>query len=1118
LSEKGIDIEVSAAEIAEEMKQAAQESITEEDVKIRIEHILRIKVFDPLKIPVARYERTTVVSGLRSDALYGRVVLEYEPPNKFKTKSGFENAIEQTKKYIMEEAESSKLPVHRFFGVALDGLHMGFVRYSQRLKDWEVSEKPIEVNRYTVVKFLEAVRGLARKPLDADLLIKDLGPGSKVAKNAVNIFYRKIINAKTERAKMLFNDWRRVFSQVCAYSPQKIKGLEALYGIKEKNVDYEALLFAVHSYYALVMKILAAEAAVLFGGYFLKSYTRKLEGSYLKSPESLLFELKKLEEGGIFIELGIENFLEADYFAWYLDEWGDEVADSVIRTVKVLSEYEPATAELEPDVIRDLFKRLYQNLVPKKIRHDLGEYYTPDWLAELVLNEVGFTFENFEKMGKEHNAMTPLEMRLLDPACGSGTFLVLAIKRLKEYAREHFLEEKALGKIMKNVVGFDLNPLAVMASRANYLLALGELIREHTSPVELPVYFADSVLAEKRSTYAGAEYALKTTVGEFSVPVIVVEKGLLSTALSLIEECIRLDYSQSEFKNRLSRELQVINEGEVSMLVNLYAQILKLHKQNKNKIWTRVLKNSFAPLFMGKFDYVVGNPPWVNWESLPEDYRNASKGLWFSYGLFTLSGMEARLGGGKKDISALFTYVCTDRYLKDDGFFGFLITQAVFKTRGAGEGFRRFIVRNEPLQVVKVHDLVEIKPFEGANNRTATIFLRKGKQTKYPVPYIVWRKKHGGEIDPAWDLDETSKHISKIEMEAIPADSKKRNSPWLTAPKLDILQKVIGASRYQGFAGIYSGGLNAVYWLKLLQTLAEKEEKIEVLPHLYGFFRETFGVEIKEDKTKVKVKTILVENITEGVKKVVEKTQVGIEDFFVYPLIKSIHLKKWKLKDYIYTLQMQDPVKRMGYDEKWVKTHFPKTYGYLKRFESILLERAAYKKYFKKSDPFYSMFDVGKYTFAPYKIVWSQMGSRLVACVVSKVNDLHIGTKLVIPEHVLAFIPTKKEEEAHFICAVLNSSVANLILQSLARGTKSFGAPKFIKNHLGIPKFDQNNSVHIKLAKLSKKAHELAVQKNPNLAKVEQEIDNLVAEIYGLKDDELEKVKASLQLLEGKPN
>ncbi|MEM2045555.1 MAG: N-6 DNA methylase [Candidatus Bathyarchaeia archaeon] len=485
------------------------------------------------------------------------------------------------------------------------------------------------------------------------------------------------------------------------------------------------------------MKLLAAEAAVLFGGFFLKSYTRKLESAYLRSVESLRQELKELEEGGIFVNLGIENFLEADYFAWYLDEWDDEVASAVVGVVKKLSEFEPGTAELEPDIIRDLFKRLYQNLVPKKIRHDLGEYYTPDWLAELLLNEVGFTVENFEKLAKEKGVEAPLELRLLDPACGSGTFLVLAIKRIKEYVSEHLLEEKALAKIVKNIVGFDLNPLAVMASRVNYLLALGELIRAATSPIELPVYFADSILAEKRSTYAGMEYSLKTTVGTFSIPVAVVEKGVLGKALSLIEECVNHGYSQKEFKERAAKELAILEENEIAELSNLFMQILQLEKAGKNRIWTRVLKNSFAPLFMGKFDFVVGNPPWIAWENLPSDYRDQIKQLFGRYQLIPKK-IQAQV---KLDLSMLFSYVSIDRYLKENGIFGFLITQTVFVSI-AGGGFRRFIIPDGiPLKVLRIHDMVDLLPFEGAQNRTAMFIVKKGEQTTFPVPYIKWKLK-----------------------------------------------------------------------------------------------------------------------------------------------------------------------------------------------------------------------------------------------------------------------------------------------------------------------------------------------------------------------------------------
>jgi methylase of polypeptide subunit release factors len=43
-------------------------------------------------------------------------------------------------------------------------------------------------------------------------------------------------------------------------------------------------------------------------------------------------------------------------------------------------------------------------------------------------------------------------------------------------------------------------------------------------------------------------------------------------------------------------------------------------------------------MLKGKFDFVVGNPPWVNWEKLPEQYREVSKDLWTKYKLAEIGG------------------------------------------------------------------------------------------------------------------------------------------------------------------------------------------------------------------------------------------------------------------------------------------------------------------------------------------------------------------------------------------------------------------------------------------------------------------------------------------------
>lgn len=112
------------------------------------------------------------------------------------------------------------------------------------------------------------------------------------------------------------------------------------------------------------------------------------------------------------------------------------------------------------------------------MRHALGEYYTPDWLADHVLNELNYEGDP--------------DKRVLDPACGSGTFLVMTINRVRRWYEENrercdFDEGGLCRKLLSNVIGFDLNPLAVMAARTNYLIAIRDLIGR-VDQVEIPVY------------------------------------------------------------------------------------------------------------------------------------------------------------------------------------------------------------------------------------------------------------------------------------------------------------------------------------------------------------------------------------------------------------------------------------------------------------------------------------------------------------------------------------------------------------------------------------------------------------------------------------------------------
>jgi SAM-dependent methyltransferase len=1072
--------QIDTNKLAVEIIKCASESRNEEELKMAVE-----KLIDPIIKEwgiKASYEHKTrhEISGIRKDALYGHVIIEYKKPGELDSKSNFIKFKEKLKEYITKEAVDPKY-FGRWFGIIIDGYKISFVRF--RKNEWEEQEEPLPVNAQTILRLLESIRGLRRKPVDAEFLLLDFGPKSEISKKVILTFYNSLDGNVKPRTNMLFNDWKRVFSQVCSYSPDKLAGLVEYYGLSGK-VDVEKLLYAIHTYYTILMKLLTSEIVTLFADSLLGSYLKRVEEAYYRSHKEMLEELKDLEEGGIFVTVGIRNFLEADYFAWYLDEWNEKIAEAIFEIVKKLLDYEPATVELNPERVKDLFKRLYQNLVPRDIRHRLGEYFTPDWLAELVLNEVGYD-GNPDK-------------RVLDPACGSGTFLVLVIKRIKEYADEHFLDKRELiQKIINNVKGIDLNPLAVLASKANYLIALSDLLRYRPREgIEIPIYLADSISIERGQKWktldseGEQEFRLYTTEGEFWIPSEVIEKGILKEILLYIDTGIKLDQSENEFLNFLDKALKKLNVSltkvSIGRLKRLYKKIYDLeYRYHKNRIWTQLLKNSFAPLLIGKFDYVIGNPPWINWENLPEFYRNSTKELWDNYGLLEKTkGMG--LGKVRRDIATLFVARCFSQYVKDNGILSFLIPFNVLKTQG-GAGFRKYLVNNT--EVVKVHELSELYPFEGATNRTGLIVIKHGN-TKFPIKCTFWVYHKTSGIPQEMELEEVKKTTKQFDIVLSSIETNKPEEPWMliTEKSFTVLKKVIGLSEYRAYAGTYPG-INSIYWISNIQK---------------------------------QPKGVLIENVATTGKVHVKKEVAVVEEDLIYPLVRGRDVSKWFFKINNYIILPHDKNGKC-YNESQFKVNFPDAYKYFLKFKEKLKGRSVYKL-LGRNDPFYAIYDIGDYTFSKNKVAWKDISGKISAVgefggavVLQEFDDKLIGKKTIIPAITLMFIPCKSSEEAHYLSSILNSIINRLIVS----GYSVLHVSTHIVKYFRLKKFNPKDELHLKLSELSKKAHELAKKyyeqndlvAQAELKKVEEEIDKTVAKLYGITDEELEEIKKTLKIL-----
>jgi hypothetical protein len=289
---------------------------------------------------------------------------------------------------------------------------------------------------------------------------------------------------------------------------------------------------------------------------------------------------------------------------------------------------------------------------------------------------------------------------------------------------------------------------------------------------------------------------------------------------------------------------------------------------------------------------------------------------------------------------------------------------------------------------------------------------------------------------------------------------------------------VLGQSDYKAREGVNTGGANAVYWVEIID-------------------RRPDGL-------------VLVRNLTQGAKVQVPEVVEAVEPDLLYPLLRGRDVQRWKAEPSACILMVQDPEKRRGYSEEWLQENYPRTYGYLKRFEEVLRKRRSrgIADMVRKGAPFYTMFAVGPYTFAPWKVVWREQASTMTASVVSPKDG-----KPVMPDHKLMLVDCTSEDEACFVCACLNSSVGQMVAVSYA---VEIQMTPHILEHIRIPRFDLTNPVHIRLAELSKEAHAAAAKGDAQgLRAIEAEIDQQAAQVWGLSAEELRAVQESLMELSG---
>jgi DNA polymerase III epsilon subunit family exonuclease len=881
---------------------------------------------------------------------------------------------------------------------------------------------------------LEAVSwsGSTKKLISRDNIVDDFNISSELSQEVVSTLYHKLEEEIGENPEVdaLFKQWESTFSHIYGgvLDSERIQRdfQEVADQILDTEIQPDLFLFALYTYYGILVKIIAAEVSANHVSLVKNSVVRTLLDS-----EDTKKELEVLEDGSFFREaIGVGNYMEANYFSWYLYAWDNEIDEALWELLNHLDEYDLRSFELELKQSRDLLRILYQEVIPRRVRHDLGEYYTPDWLVDSTVSQTGYSG------GKDE--------RILDPGCGSGSFLVDCITRIRENAERGIDSDDLFQRIRKNVYGIDVNPVAVLTARTNYLLATADLIPDHPdSSIDLPVFMADSVITpttEGSGQLSGDSYNFSTSSGVFELSKELIEQDTFERLVHDIEEAPDLRIEPlTEYLLKKDRY------SEYEEDIQNFCDELNGVPKDLRAIWARIMLNSSAPLFIGKFDYIVGNPPWIKWEFLDEGYKQRLETLYLDiYELFSHSGMEASLGYAHDDISVVFMFVVMDKYLKDDGLLSFVVKQTLYKSQASSE-LRKFKIEkngdsDSPLKVEQVLDLLEVDPFE-SSSETSVLVLRKGEQNEYPVDYQVWHERPEDSVKEDDELDVVLSKTIREDKIAVPdPDEDDELAPWIVTTEEDTIPSLgDGSNFYQARHGIVNDLVNA------------------------------FFIEVEEKTSDGYLKFNNNPEYTHGNSKDVTPNQVEkIEPQYVYPMVKSRHVNKWNQDGYYNVII---PQKKAGIDNK-DELRGTKLYEYLQEMEEDLNTRSS--SWVNSDDkPFYSIFGIGEYTFTPYRVIWTAMGYSPEFCVVSDVDDGLLGQKPILPDNPIGYVPAQSEEEANYICGILNSKPVFDYFDARADNSKwevSIGKV----NEVPIPQYDSDNSIHTAVARLSKEIHELA--------------------------------------------
>jgi hypothetical protein len=777
------------------------------------------------------------------------------------------------------------------------------------------------------------------------------------------------------------------------------------FGLHDDPASVQDIVFGIQSTFVLIVDLLAVSTLEKDAETFLR------QAANLGRRDFRAF-LRALSRGRALEDRGVSGARHAFDLDWYVELCRTEDLERLAATVRLVSErWRDVEATLSTP---DPLSPLYASLLPRNLRHILGEVYTPCWLAEMLLRDA------------EWSPGT----RVLDPFGGSGAFALAAL-RIGSQAGAAPVE------LLRDVCLVDLNPIACAAARANLVLFLSRSVgfTPGRTEVHLPVLSGDSLASAV-------------------LPASPAEPGRQNERAAIRAGLCRYNVRLDGWLEPSEPEHDVPSpdpRGEASA-------------------GDRLEWEQRAVLCLRKADLVATNPPWVGWEYMARPYRAYLEPAWKEYDLYTAKGKEASFV--KDDLSTLALTVAWDRYLRDGGTSVAVLRRNAMTSTLAAKGLRRLTLRpgRDPLRLIAARTFEGTKIFPMADVQAATWLVEKGASTEFPVPVTEVRGPRPGWRPPTdvW-LDGIEGQLIQRETVAERATLDSGESRWVIGSRtcVEAARALSGSSPYVGRTGVFTGGANAVYYLR--------PENRDLSNDVAWF-----------------------QNVTERAKRGAPEVRAELETDLVFDVIRGRDVARW---GYATELQLLCPHTRetrmRALPPEILQARYPRAWSYLERMRPILDRRRGFTTWERsfRDAAFYAIQRVGEYTFAPYKVVWKYIAKDFVVAVVGPGQD----GKPRLPNDKVIFVGLDDPDEAYYLAGLLSSDPIRWRVVAHAATTQiSANAIESLR----IPRFRAETPEHRALAAACERGHAAIARGDATAARgALDEIHRLASHVLSLDAD-----------------